>query len=217
MLHLGAVGLSAERRRDDGQQHSQAGSGQSPQDESRQPEGARSGHSPQNTSGQPPRRGGPPGGPSQSSGGQPPRDDSGVSRRTVIAGVGVLGVGAAGAWFLLSDDEEGVRDTLRKQERALENDNLDGYMDTMHPESPVYDSTKRSTRQLMDRYDMDLDLTIDSVTIDDDTADAEVTQVTRVEQSSSDFPIESEMTHELRTHDGEWKVYSSTITSRSRI
>jgi len=223
MLHLGAVEAGSEslqRHLEQGGQGQppQGGQGQPPQGGQRQPpQGGQGGR------GQPPQ-GGPPGGPGQSPGGRPPRDDSGISRRAVVAGIGVLGVGGAGAWILLSDDEDestgdtgSVRETLRKQARALENDNIEAYMETIHPESPLYDSTRSATSRLMERYDLEIELTINSVSIDSDTATADVTQVTRAVNSASYQPRRAEMSHELRTDDGTWKVYDSSIQSREAL
>jgi len=99
----------------------------------------------------------------------------------------------------------------------MENDNVGAYMETTHPESPLYDSTRTATSRLLERYDLEVELTINSITIDDDTATADVTQVTRAVNSESYQPRRAGMTHELRTHNGNWKVYDSSIQSRETL
>lgn len=116
-----------------------------------------------------------------------------------------------------STDEGAIRAVLRQQAQALENDNLEAYMETIHPEAPLYESTRSSTRRLMQTYDMEIDLTIDSISVDGDTADADVTQVSRLDGGSGSQSGRTEMIHELRTYEGDWKVYDSTVTDREQL
>lgn len=199
MSHLGVVETYPESLRRRLKKQPTQGSGQPPND--------------QPPNGQPPGR-------------QPPADNSGISRRAVIAGVGVVGAAGAG-WFVLNDDddssspsgdEQQIRNVLRTQAQALENDDIDAYMETMHPESPLYDSTQSTTSQLIQEYDFRIDLTIDSVEVNDDTATADTTQETRIEGSDPNFRANrSELVHELRTYQGGWRVYDSSISDRTYL
>jgi len=107
---------------------------------------------------------------------------------------------------------------MQEQEEALENNDVDRYMETMHPESPIYDSTESVTNQLLQNYDPQLDIEVTSVSIDGDTATAETTQETRIEGSDPEFQENrADITHELRMYEGEWRVYDSTINSREAL
>lgn len=204
MSHLGVVETYPESLRKRAKNQPTQGSGQPPNDQppNRQP-----------PNGQPPGR-------------QPPADDSGISRRAVAAGVGVVAAAGAG-WFILNDDddssspsgdEQEIRNVLRTQAQALENDDIEAYMETMHPESPLYDSTRSTTSQLMQRYDFRIELTVDSVEVNGDTATADTTQETRIEGSDPNFQANrSELVHELRTYQGEWRVYDSSISDRTYL
>lgn len=127
--------------------------------------------------------------------------------------IGAVGVG----WYLLDDsggssDESEIRSVLRKQARALENDDIEAYVGTMHPESPVYDRTEETTEALMQEYDLRIDLTIDEISVDGEEAEADVTQETRIAGSDPNFQENrSEIVHDFRIYEGEWRVYSSTL------
>ena len=156
-------------------------------------------------------------GASQPSNSGQPAEEYRFSRRKVIAGIGLIGtVGLAGCSGSDGggEEESAVRDVIQRQEEALENNDLDRYMETMHPESPIYDRTRSATAQLLQNYDLRLDIEINSVSIDGDTATAETTQETRIEESDPSFQENrAEITHELRTYEGEWRVYNSSIDS----
>jgi ketosteroid isomerase-like protein len=134
-----------------------------------------------------------------------------ISRRSVIGGVGAISVIGLAGCLGGESDESKIRSVLQKQADSLENGDVDGYMETMHPESPVYDNTREIMEQLVEEYDFEVEIDINSVEVDGDTATAEVTQVTRTEEPDTDFDDNRlEATHELRTYENEWRLYDST-------
>lgn len=151
------------------------------------------------------------------------RQGTDLSRRSVITGVGALSVtGLAGCLGGESDegggsggsesesDESQIRSVLQKQVTTMENGDVEGYMETMHPDSPTYDNTQETLEQLVAEYNFEVDLEINSVEVDGDTATAEVTQETRTEDSNPDFQDNRlEATHELQTHEDEWRFYDT--------
>lgn len=182
------------------------------------------GHQPRGQQGQrqQPRGGGPPPGGPGGPGGRPPRDDSGIGRRTILGVFGLTGAVGIG-WYLLDDsggssDESEIRNVLQRQARALEGDDLDTYMDTLHPESPVYDESQQTTEALMEEYDLQIDLQIDEIQVDGDEAEVDVTQETRIAESDPDFQENrSEIVHDCRPYEGEWRVYNSTLVDREPL
>lgn len=132
------------------------------------------------------------------------------------------GVVAAGLFlFTRSDDEDGtgggtdepqIRDVLRENVRALENNDLDAYMETIHPEAPLYDSTEENVSQLIAQFEIDVDLTIESIEVDGDHAEANVIQENRETSGAADYQdTRVYITHELRPYQGEWHLYDSNI------
>lgn len=136
-----------------------------------------------------------------------------VGGATMAALAGCSGDGDSGG-----DDEEAIRDVIERNARALENENLEDYMETMHPESQVYEQTEETTRNMFERYEMTVDLEIGSIEIDGDTADAEVEQTIRETSGAPDYDgTRSKLTHELRTYEGEWRIYESLIRERDQL
>lgn len=142
-------------------------------------------------------------------------DGGGVSRRALLVagGVGVVAVGG-GAFFLLGGDvPDDVRAVIEENARALEEGDLDRYMGTMHPESPIYDQTQSQTESLLQQVqagELTVDITIESADVSGDRADVEVVQTTRAD--IPDFrDNRTHQTHELRTYQSEWRIYNSAV------
>jgi hypothetical protein len=142
----------------------------------------------------------------------------------LLVGGGVVAVGII-AFLQLNDDggssnggntdRAAIRSVLQENARTLEQENLDGYMDTIHPESPLYDSTEDRTRQLFQQYDINVEMTIESITVDGETAEAQVAQTTELSSESSGTQSNRrQLTHELRTYQGEWRIYNSRVTGQ---
>lgn len=142
-------------------------------------------------------------------------DGGGVSRRILLVagGVGVVAAGG-GAFFLLGGDVPGdVRAVVEENARALEQGDVDRYMQTMHPESPIYDQTRSQVESLLQQVqaeDLTVEVTVESADVSGDRADVEVVQTTRAD--IPDFrDNRTHQTHELRTYQDEWRIYNSAV------
>jgi ketosteroid isomerase-like protein len=138
-----------------------------------------------------------------------------VSRRALLVagGVGVVAVGG-GAFFLLGGDvPDDVRAVIEENAQALEAGDVDRYMETMHPESPIYDRTRSQTEALLQQVsagELTVEVTIESADVSGDRADVEVVQTTRADISGF-RDNRAHQTHELRTYQGEWRIYNSAV------
>jgi murein L,D-transpeptidase YcbB/YkuD len=138
-----------------------------------------------------------------------------VSRRALLVagGVGVVAAGG-GAFFLLGGDvPDDVRAVIEENAQALEAGDVDRYMETMHPESPIYDRTRSQVESLLQQVsagELTVEVTVESADVSGDRADVEVVQTTRAE--IADFrDNRTHQTHELRTYQSEWRIYNSAV------
>lgn len=142
-------------------------------------------------------------------------DGGGVSRRTLLVagGVGVVAAGG-GAFFLLgSEVPADVRAVIEENAQALEAGDVDRYMETMHPESPIYDRTRSQVESLLQQVsagELTVEVTVESADVSGDRADVEVVQTTRAEIAGF-RDNRTHQTHELRTYQSEWRIYNSAV------
>lgn len=180
----------------------------------RQPQGKRQ---EQDRGQQQPGSGGP-GQPAGTSGAGRPKDQS---RRNILLGGGAVVAAAAGGWYFFirdsgsgGDDEEEIRAVIQTQFEAFANGDVDRYMETMHPESPIYDNTQRQLESTFEQVSPEIltvDFTIESIEmLSEERAEAEVVQTTRAD--SADFR-DNRITQvfDMRTYQVEWLFYNSTI------
>ena len=141
-----------------------------------------------------------------------------LSRREAIVGVATASTLAIAGCSSSDPDKEEIRNVMQQQAEAMEAGDIEEYMDTMHPESPAYDRTRSSLQQLLSQYNFQIEYEINSIEIDGDTATADVTQETRIEDPDPDFQANRiTVTNEFRTYDGDWYLYDSTTESVERL
>lgn len=183
-----------------------------------EPAGAGQQGPPSEASGQPDAHGGPGGNgqPGQAGGGPPPGGDPG--RRPVLK-YGAVALAALGGWFVYDSGAAGDATIDRSTPRATLRTNIRGYREedielvraTMHPDSRAYDSTIEQSRELFDEYELEYELTIHDVRTAGESAEADVTQTTRKVSGPSFRDNRLTATHELRTYEGNWRIYDSTV------
>lgn len=99
---------------------------------------------------------------------------------------------------------------LRQNIRAAENENLDAYMDTIHPEAPIYDRTRTTMKRMIGTYDLTYELSELNVTEQtEDKVHVEFVQVTKKKSGPKFRPNRIHGVHILKMHDGEWKLWNT--------
>ena len=140
----------------------------------------------------------------------------GGTAATLLAGCSALdGDGGSGGD---SEETAAIRAVIEANAEAFESEDLDAYMATMHPESPLYESTEEQVAMQFDRFDFAVTLQVESISVDGDTATAEVQQTTRETSGAAEFQeYRIRASHELRPYQGEWRIYQSTVLERETV
>jgi len=138
----------------------------------------------------------------------------GVSRRGVLVagGVGAAAVAGSAVFLFGGEGNEGVRSVIQENARTFE-EAVDRHMETMHPESPIYNQTRSQIEAVLQQVpaeELSVEVTVESVETSGESANAEVVQTTRVDVSGF-RDNRTRLTHELRTYQDEWRLYNSTI------
>jgi hypothetical protein len=114
---------------------------------------------------------------------------------------------------------EGVTDQIMEIVRwnlnYASNEDLAGYMWTIHEDSPGYSQTQSMMEVAIDDFDLDYQLvTSELVSYSGDTAKVQVTQITRSKGSDPAFRDNQLLAvHTLKlSGDGKWKIYSSNFS-----
>jgi hypothetical protein len=97
-------------------------------------------------------------------------------------------------------------------------EDVNGYLGTLDPESPVYNETQTQMPFLFGELDLTYDIEAwEILSIDRETARIRVVQVTRKIESSEPFRDNRlEVIHSLRKNgEGEWKIYASDFIEGS--
>ncbi len=108
--------------------------------------------------------------------------------------------------------EDAAKATIYLNAESMNNEDIDLYMETIHPESPLYGATERMVQTLFEQYDLKVTLKDVKVEkIEDDLAEVLVVQQTR-KLAGGDFQDnEVETRNVLKLHNGKWKFFSSQI------
>ncbi|SDJ62960.1 hypothetical protein SAMN05216226_10696 [Halovenus aranensis] len=135
----------------------------------------------------------------------------------------MVAAAAGGGWyFFLRDsgtssggDKGKIETVIRTQAEAFDNGNIERYMGTVHPESPVYDASRRQLETMFERFSPDVltvDITIESIEmLSEEQAEAKVVQTTRID-SEGFRDNRLTQTFDMRPHQGEWLLYDSTVS-----
>jgi hypothetical protein len=156
------------------------------------------------------------GGPGQLAGDPGAGGPTDQSRRNILLASGGIVAAAAGGWYFFiqdSGDKEEIRAVIQKQIEAFEDGNIDRYMETMHPESPLYDNTRSQLESLFEQVSAEsltAEITIESIDdLSEERAEVELVQTTR--SDSEDFRDNRiRQVSDMRTYQGEWLLYDST-------
>lgn len=146
------------------------------------------------------------------------RPDTSGRRDALKYGLGAVVI-LGGGWLLydnvlgndLTPEEQAAADVVEANIRAYENEDIQGVRDTLHPDSPKYSQTIETSQLIFQEYDLSYDLEIESVKIEGEEARVRAVQTTRKESGPMFQDNRMEVTHVLRKHQGEWRIYDSTV------
>jgi hypothetical protein len=132
-----------------------------------------------------------------------------MDRRTYLTGIGVTVAAAAGCSGGGGDDESGPKAAVRTYIEALDSTDAEQYNDIIHPDGPLTEVGSAQLEQLES-----VDYTIESLEVTEESEDsATVRAEYSVEGPAGSETVASDV--ELRTVDGEWKVYNDVLTQGS--
>jgi tetratricopeptide (TPR) repeat protein len=132
----------------------------------------------------------------------------------VIGGIGIVssgGLASLGSSQPTPTNQQ-LFDVLHENARAGINEDLDAYMATVHPKSPLYDRTEDLLKDMFATYDLNFefyDLTVTSLTSNE--AKIHFSLLTR-KRAGPDFRNNIVIgTMILRPDNGVWKIYNQTV------
>jgi len=104
-----------------------------------------------------------------------------------------------------------IEDLLVRNARAYEEEDERLIEETLHPESPVYENTLATSRQLWREHDLAVEVRVVEITVAAEEATVRFEQETRAVGDNSDAFQDNRVTgtHVLRRYDGEWRIYST--------
>ncbi|MCF3943168.1 hypothetical protein [Oceanobacillus alkalisoli] len=100
---------------------------------------------------------------------------------------------------------------LESNVKALMEKDLDGYMETIHPYSPAYDSTEETIQEF---FEFSLDIELNDLEVKEQSDDRAVVAYAQrtVDKDGSEFENNETIgEHVLQLDDGKWKIYESEI------
>jgi hypothetical protein len=111
-----------------------------------------------------------------------------------------------------------VEETVRSQIKALNKEDLDGYMSYIHPGNPAYANTREQVADIFEKYD--LRNTLEKIERESITADEAKVSFVQLTEKVSGPAFQNNRTtglHTLRKDDGKWKIYSTEIRSMTVV
>lgn len=116
-------------------------------------------------------------------------------------------------WFAVFN-QVAIIGVIHENLQAYRVEDIDRVMETVDPDSPVYDSTRSVTLQLFSGYDLSYELKdIHLIFYDGETAEVEFVQVTKKINGAEFRNNRVAGVNFLRKTDSGWKIYSTIISS----
>ncbi len=108
-------------------------------------------------------------------------------------------------------DEEALRTVIQKNLKALQDENLEDYLSTLHPESPGYAKMELLCPRIFEIYELKHDLVNTEVlNISDNEARVRTTQEARRISGPENYKDSRSITvHTLKKYEGEWKLFKT--------
>ena len=116
-------------------------------------------------------------------------------------------------------EEEAVKQVLEDQVKYLRNEDLEGVMLTIHPESPLYAQTRDQLKIVFEQFDLEYDLDdVEVVEMSDNQAKVRAVRTTR-KLSGPEGIKDTRKTelYTLRKSESGWGVYESQTESTENL
>lgn len=129
----------------------------------------------------------------------------------ILAAASLAGCGS-------NPEEEAAQQVLTDQLEFLRNEDLEGVMSTMHPESPAYSQTRVVVEQVFELYDLEYNLeTVEVVEMSENQAKLRAVQVTRRVSGPELADTRVTAIHTIRKTGSGWKLYESQTESSEAL
>ena len=140
-----------------------------------------------------------------------------MRKLTTVSIVLLLTLALAATTTLAVDEgiAEELRSVIEKNFSTSEAEDLEKYMNTMHPESPSYQQTRKLSQQMMDRYDLEYELL--SFSYVGENGKYQLARVRQKTTDTSEAAFRDNITVNLwafRKDDGEWKGWNTMLLER---
>lgn len=111
-----------------------------------------------------------------------------------------------------SEFADEILSTVKQNAEALNNEDIDAYMATLHEGSPAYESTGEKLTQSFEQFD--LKITVENLKVVEasgEEAKVEFVQVTKSGENSDFNDNRMKGVHLLRKTGDEWKIYKTEV------
>ncbi len=111
-----------------------------------------------------------------------------------------------------SNDEEEIKKVVYDNIEALNAEDLEAAMDTVHPEIKGYEVTKEVTEYMFETYDLYYELSeFKIIELSETEAQVEVVQTSKKISGPEYTDNKVTAIHKLKKYNGEWRIYATKI------
>lgn len=119
---------------------------------------------------------------------------------------------------VISPEEAKILKLVHKHVKFIENEDLDGFLKTIHPETKDYENTIAALKDMYEKVDISIEIpTCRVVDLQGDTAEVSFVQAVRRVKGlpMQDYQIDG--TYILKKHEGEWRFFSTIGGNKSNL
>jgi len=133
-----------------------------------------------------------------------------MKKRVLLVVTGLVLISICVSCLNSSDVDPQISRLINENLKAFVDEDLDTYMGAIHPESPIYWSTKELMIEYFKEFDTRSKITkIEQLEKSNNEAIVKVEQITRIFQGDESLDNLTVATHMLRKYNGKWYIYES--------
>lgn len=112
-----------------------------------------------------------------------------------------------------SPEQEAIFSTIRENLQAMEREDINAVMATVHPETPNFEASKTVNEELFKNYDLKFELIeLKLVSLKDGVAKVAFKQKTRrVDNGANEPAVFAQGVHTLKKDGDKWKIISTAV------